>query len=165
MPAVEQAWLRFNSNDPYPGGIADDNTNQDLGFKTRVTPGFEGQVLVVDDSELTRDILVNLVSRLGYEVIEAVDGQDALRRLGEGPVDLILTDLEMPVLDGFELLDQVRASPHLRELPVVVCSTRGSDEDKRRAADLGADAYVVKSRFDQDELDRTLGRLMGAGVR
>ncbi|MEQ9323251.1 MAG: response regulator, partial [Polyangiaceae bacterium] len=123
------------------------------------------QVLVVDDSELTRDILVNLVSRLGYEVIEAVDGQDALRRLGEGPVDLILTDLEMPVLDGFELLDQVRASPHLRELPVVVCSTRGSDEDKRRAADLGADAYVVKSRFDQDELDRTLGRLMGAGVR
>ena len=49
VPAVEQAWLRFNSNDPYPGGIADDNTNQDLGFKTRVTPGFEGQVLVVDD--------------------------------------------------------------------------------------------------------------------
>lgn len=122
-------------------------------------------VLVVDDSELTRDILVNLVSRLGYVVIEAVDGQDALVRLAEGPVDLIVTDLEMPVLDGFELLHQVRATPQLRDLPVVVCSTRGSDEDKRRAADLGADAYVVKSRFDEDELDRTLGRLMGAEPR
>ncbi len=119
------------------------------------------RILVVDDSELTRDILVNLVTRFGFTASEAVDGQDALKRLSQEPFDLLLTDLEMPVLDGFALLERVRHTEQHKELPVVVCSTRGSDSDKRRAAHLGADAYVVKARFNEDELKTTLERFLG----
>jgi two-component system, chemotaxis family, sensor kinase CheA len=137
-----------------------------LGVARRPEPAPRAQkprsrVLVIDDSELTRDILVNLVMRIGYDVVEAVDGADGLSRLAADPVDLVLTDLEMPVLDGFGLLEKMRATPQYRDLPVVVCSTRGSDEDKQRAADLGADAYVVKARFNEDELRHTLERFLG----
>jgi len=115
-------------------------------------------VLVVDDSELTRDMLVSLVDGAGYEVMEAVDGRDALRRIRARRPDVVLTDLEMPVMDGFELLSTLRGDPETKDLPVVVCSTRGADADKQRAAKLGADAYVVKAQFSGEGLIRTLDR-------
>jgi chemotaxis protein histidine kinase CheA len=117
-------------------------------------------VLVADDSELTRDMLVNLVSHLGHEVLEAVDGRDALQRIATRSVDLVITDLEMPVLDGFELLSELRASPRLKNVPVVVCTTRGSEEDRRRASHLGADAYLVKAQFSDSDLLELVDRLL-----
>lgn len=116
-------------------------------------------VLVVDDSELTRDMLVSLVDAAGYEVMEAVDGRDALKRIKSRRPDVVLTDLEMPVMDGFELLSALRDAPETKDLPVVVCSTRGADADKQRAASLGADAYVVKAQFSGEALVKTLDRL------
>lgn len=130
----------------------------------RAKRGPKGCVLVVDDSELTRDMLVSLVEDGGYEVMEAVDGREALERLAVRTPDVILTDLEMPVMDGFELLGAVRQDTALRRIPVVVCSTRGSDQDKQRAAELGADAYVVKAQFSSEVLLRTLARFQ-AGER
>ncbi|HET6345145.1 MAG TPA: response regulator, partial [Myxococcota bacterium] len=113
-------------------------------------------ILVVDDSEMTRDMVVSSLRARGYRVAEAVDGADALRRAEQEHPDLILTDLEMPLVNGFELLRSLRALPHMAELPVVVLSTRGADEDKRKAAELGANAYLVKTAFKEAELLSTV---------
>lgn len=114
------------------------------------------RVLIVDDSEITRDMLVSVLRRLDCDVVEAVDGQDALERLAEGPVDLVLTDLDMPVLDGFGLIRALRARPDTSDLPVIVLSTRGSASDKTSAMGAGANAYIVKERFRQADLQELL---------
>lgn len=139
------------------------------GFEVDDAPAaVGGRVLVVDDSEFTRDLVVGVLQGIGYEVVEAVDGRDGLRVFAEEQPDLVLTDLDMPVLDGFGLIEELRAGPGA-EVPVVVLSTRGSDEDKRRAAEAGADGYLVKAEFREEELARILGRYLrgseGGGSR
>lgn len=114
------------------------------------------RLLVVDDSELTRDMLVSLLERLGYDVDEAVDGVDALEVIERARPDLVLTDLDMPIMDGFKLTERLKENPETQEIPVIVISTRGSDADKKRAAEAGADGYIVKSSFRADEFNRTL---------
>jgi CheY-like chemotaxis protein len=114
-------------------------------------------VLVVDDSELTRDLVVSTLREMGLPVREAVDGAGALAQLEAEEVGLLVTDLDMPVLDGFELIRRVRLSPRAR-LPIIVLSTRGDDGDVRRALGLGADAYLVKSRLELDHLRRVVRR-------
>ncbi len=116
----------------------------------------KSRVLVVDDSELTRDMLVSLLERLNFVVDEAIDGSDALHMLERHRPDLVMTDLDMPVMDGFGLLARIRESPTLKDLPVIVFSTRDSDEVKRRAMREGANAYLVKAAFRAEELNRTL---------
>lgn len=116
----------------------------------------KSRVLVVDDSELTRDMLVSLLERLNFVVDEAVDGADALQMLERHKPDLVMTDLDMPVMDGFGLLGRIRESPALQSLPVIVFSTRDSDDVKRRAMKAGANAYLVKAAFRADELNRAL---------
>lgn len=131
----------------------------------RVEPD-EGQrqrvrrVLVVDDSELTRDLMVRILMGHGLHIIEAVNGRDALQRMAQATPDLVLTDLDMPVLDGFGLLREIRQHSNIRSVPVVVLSTRGSVEDKKRALELGADAYIVKSEFNEAYLISTLRRFL-----
>lgn len=120
------------------------------------------RVLVVEDSEFTRDMLVASLRRGGFRVDEAVDGRNALERFRAHPADLVLTDLDMPIMDGFALVRALRELPQARALPIVVLTTRGASEDKRRAAQAGADAYLVKSEFDEQILVDTLRRLLPA---
>jgi two-component system, chemotaxis family, sensor kinase CheA len=115
-----------------------------------------GRILFVDDSELTRDMVVSLLQRGGFSVREAVDGSDAWEAIQRDPPDLVLTDLDMPVMDGFALVQRIRSVAALRELPVIVLSTRGAEQDKRRAMEAGADAYLVKSSMRAEELNRML---------
>lgn len=119
------------------------------------------RILVVDDSPIIREIMGPLLARLGYEVLEAVDGREGFARACEAEPDLVMTDLEMPVLDGLGLIRKIRESDRLKHLPVVVLSTRGADEDKRRAMEAGANAYLVKTHFDEGEMSRTLRSLLG----
>jgi two-component system chemotaxis sensor kinase CheA len=110
------------------------------------------RVLVVDDSPIIRDLLVELLTAAKLDVHTAADGAEALAILDRQRVDLVLSDVEMPGIDGFELLTRVRQRDP--ELPVVMVTTRGSIADRERAAALGADAYLVKSEFrDRDMLD------------
>jgi two-component system chemotaxis sensor kinase CheA len=138
------------------GSIEEAPTAPELGVRTT------GRVLIVDDSELTRDLLARLIRDRGHMVEEAVDGEEALAKIREHAPDVVFTDLEMPVLDGFGLLRRVRESAELRDLPIVVLSTRGGVEDIRRAAEAGATAYLVKSEFHERKLDRILARLFGS---
>ncbi|HEU0031983.1 MAG TPA: response regulator [Kofleriaceae bacterium] len=117
------------------------------------------RVLVVDDSPLVRGLVASLLSGVGFEVEEAANGLDALDTLARDEVHLVVSDVEMPAMDGFTLLKRIRAQwPHL---PVVMLTTRGSSDDRRMASSLGANAYVVKSHFEQGHLISTVRRLLG----
>jgi two-component system chemotaxis sensor kinase CheA len=117
-------------------------------------------VLVVDDQFSARELQRSILEVAGYRVEIARDGREALRRIGELPdLDLVLTDVQMPEMDGFELLEAIRADDAHRSLPVVVVTTLGDDASRRRGAEAGADAYVVKNEFDQEALLETIERL------
>jgi len=97
----------------------------------------------------------------GYEVVVAVDGADALEALRREPIDLVLSDVEMPRLNGFELVTRIRAERELHQLPVVLVTSLASEEHRRRGLEVGAQAYIVKSQFDQQNLLEVVRRLLG----
>jgi two-component system chemotaxis sensor kinase CheA len=117
-------------------------------------------ILIAEDSITTRTLEKSILEGAGYRVTVAGDGAEAWRLLQANGCDLLLTDVEMPEMDGFELTSRVRADQRLRDLPVVLVTARDSDEDRERGITAGADAYVVKGAFDQDRLLDTLRRLL-----
>ena len=117
-------------------------------------------VLVVDDSITTRAMEKNLLEAAGYAVRVAVDGADAWAQLRSEPVDLVVSDVDMPRMDGFELTARIRADRRLGELPVILVTALESREDKERGIEVGANAYVVKSSFDQSNLLDIIRRLV-----
>jgi two-component system, chemotaxis family, sensor kinase CheA len=119
------------------------------------------KILLAEDSTITRTMIARLLIALGYDVHEAVDGMQALRSLDTEKFDLILTDVEMPNLDGIGLIRQVRKLPSFRTVPIVVLSTRGSDADKKMAVEAGADAYLVKTDFSEGALKEAISRRIG----
>ena len=125
----------------------------------------EGQapkVLVVEDSFTVRELQRSILEAAGYHVSTARDGKDALDKLArEDDVALILTDVEMPEMDGFELTESVRANPATASLPIVIVTSRATEEDHRRGIEAGADAYMAKRSFDQQALLETVERLIG----
>nr|WP_210340199.1 response regulator [Microvirga splendida] len=119
-------------------------------------------ILVVDDSITTRTLEKSILEAQGYEVILSVDGLDALHRLrsGEALIDLVIADVEMPRMDGFSLLQAIKADSRLSALPVILMTSRADPEDVRRGLDLGASAYITKQKFDQRELLATIGQVL-----
>jgi len=116
-------------------------------------------LLVVEDSITARSLLKSILETAGYRVETAVDGLDALTRLHTGQFDLVVSDVEMPRLDGFDLTARIRADTRLAELPVVLVTALESREDKERGIEVGANAYIVKSSFDQSNLFEVIRRL------
>lgn len=117
-------------------------------------------VLVVEDSITSRMLLKNILESAGYDVRTAVDGVDAWTTLRTEPFDLVVSDVEMPRMNGFDLTARIRADKRLAELPVVLVTAREAREDRERGIDVGASAYVVKSSFDQSNLLEVIGRLI-----
>lgn len=117
-------------------------------------------ILVADDSITSRILLKDILESAGYNVTLAVDGSDALARIKTGHFDLLVTDVEMPRLNGFDLTRAVRQDEKLKSMPVVLVTALASPEDKTRGIDSGADAYVVKSSFDQSNLLDVIQRLI-----
>lgn len=116
-------------------------------------------ILVVDDSLTTRTLQKSVLEAYGYHVRMAIDGVQALKRLRAEPADLVITDVQMPQLDGFGLLAAIRDDPALSRLPVILVTSLEKREDKARGLALGADAYIVKQEFDQEELLATIRQL------
>ncbi len=101
--------------------------------------------LIVEDSPTMRQLISFSLKRFkGCKIVEAVDGVDALKKLQTEEVDMILTDINMPVMDGLKLVTLVKQNPKLRELPIVIITTEGAQEDRDRGLALGADAYISK---------------------
>lgn len=118
-------------------------------------------VLVVDDSVNTRDIEKDILEANGYRVEMAEDGGEALDKARERTFDLVITDVEMPRMDGFTLTERLRQMPAYLEVPVIIVTSREKEEDKRRGIQAGADAYIVKGAFDQSRLLETVKSLIG----
>jgi two-component system chemotaxis sensor kinase CheA len=118
------------------------------------------RLLVVDDSVTTRTLEKSILEAAGYEVLTAVDGADGWRLIQEQGADLVVSDIEMPHMDGFALTETIRRSTRFAELPVVLLTARSSERDRSRGAEVGADAYIVKSGFDQNDLIKTINQLL-----
>lgn len=117
------------------------------------------RILVVDDSVSARHALSLAVSDAGYQVLTAIDGLDAIRVLQESSADLVLTDLEMPRMNGFELIAHLRANTETRDLPVIVVTSRSTRKHREKAELVGADLYLTKP-FDAKDLGQQLSRLL-----
>ncbi|MEW6059801.1 MAG: response regulator, partial [Actinomycetota bacterium] len=117
-------------------------------------------VLVVDDSIVTRSLEKSILEGAGYRVRVAADGSEAWAILQSEGCDILVSDIVMPVMDGFELTKKVRADRRLKELPVILVTSLGSDDDHERGVQAGADAYIVKGSFTQDRLLETIRRLI-----
>ena len=120
------------------------------------------RILVVDDALTVRELQRSILERAGFDVRVANDGKQALSRLAEEPSDLVLTDIEMPNMDGFGLTEAIRAHPSLTNIPVLILSSRSSETDRQRGLDAGADGYIIKSGFDEGSLLAAVNRLLGA---
>jgi len=117
-------------------------------------------VVVADDSVTTRTLERVILESAGYEVRAAADGAQALALVQAGGCDAVVSDVQMPVLDGFALCERLRADPRFRDLPVVLVTALGSRCDRERGVAVGADAYIVNGEFDQETLLATLRRLL-----
>jgi two-component system chemotaxis sensor kinase CheA len=142
-------------------GGTDGQTGEPAEAAPEVAEGI-ASVLVVEDSLAVRELQRSILEAAGYRVETAHDGREALDRLErDETIDLVLTDVDMPNLDGIALTEAIRAHPIHSALPVVVVTSRGEDDDRRRGMEAGADAYMVKHGFDQQLLLETVERLIG----
>ena len=119
-----------------------------------------GRVLVVDDSITTRTMEKNILETHNYEVVVAVSGFDALDKLNAGRFDLMVSDVEMPGMTGFELTKKVRQREDTRDLPIIIVSSLASDDHRRQGMEAGAQAYIVKGNFKQGILLDTVETLI-----
>jgi len=126
--------------------------------------GPQQRVLVVDDALTVRELQRSILERAGFQVRVASDGSQAMSQLAEEPSDLVLTDVEMPTMDGFALTKAIRAHPTLANIPVLILSSRSSEADRQHGLEVGADGYIIKSGFDESSLLAAVNRLLGARV-
>ena len=117
-------------------------------------------ILLVEDSITTRTQEKRIFEGAGYEVVTAVDGLDGLLKLGSRPFDAVIADIEMPNMDGLTMVSKIRADNKHRELPIILVTSQSSNESRKKGIDVGANAYITKSAFDQKLLLETLERLV-----
>ncbi|HME70741.1 MAG TPA: response regulator [Myxococcota bacterium] len=119
------------------------------------------RILIVEDSATMRSLLASALTDLGtsIEITEAASGFEALRLLPRELFDLILTDINMPDINGLELLSFVKGNVAYRDIPLIIVSTEGSERDREKGLGLGADAYLVKP-FEPDDLRRVASELL-----
>jgi two-component system chemotaxis response regulator CheY len=103
------------------------------------------KVLVVEDSPTMRQLIIFALKRIrGFQITEANDGVDGLKKLSAQKFDLIVTDINMPIMDGLKLVSMVRNDPNYKDTPIIVITTEGATEDRERALSLGANEYITK---------------------
>jgi two-component system chemotaxis sensor kinase CheA len=130
--------------------------------EVRDTPPTRRSVLVVDDSLTTRMLEQSILEAAGYDVDLAVSGEEALDRIRDKTYALILADVEMPGMDGFTLVERIRANTTSRDIPAILVTSLAEPEHRKRGHDVGAQGYIVKSEFDQAALLSMIGPMMAA---
>ncbi|RUQ74298.1 response regulator [Azospirillum doebereinerae] len=118
------------------------------------------KVLTVDDSRTMRDMVAFTLKGAGYEVVEAADGQQAMTAIAANKVDLVITDLNMPVMDGLTLIRKLRAIPAHRTLPILMLTTEADDKKKAEGRSAGATGWIVKP-FNPDKLVSVVQKVCG----
>lgn len=129
--------------------------------ESTLKPAGRQHLLVVDDSLNTREIEKDVLEAWGYQVTLAEDGLDGLNKARNGDFHAVITDVEMPFMDGFTLTSHLREHERYKNRPIIIITSREKDSDRRRGIEVGADAYIVKGSFDQNSLVDTLRALLG----
>ncbi len=132
--------------------------------KVAIARTVKKQVLVVDDSITVREMERKLLQNRGYSVDVAVDGMEAWNTIRAHPYDLVITDIDMPRMNGIELLEQIKRHPRLKSIPVIVVSYRDREEDRIQGLEAGADYYLTKSSFHDDTLIEAVVDLIGKNI-
>ena len=117
------------------------------------------KILVVDDAATMRQMVSFTLRRGGYEAVEAENGQDGLNKLQSGPVDMIITDLNMPIMDGITFIQNVRKLPAMKNKPILMLTTEGQASKKEQGKAAGASGWVVKP-FDPEKLLQTIAKVL-----
>lgn len=147
-----------------PGAIIEDALHGNTAFAIEPAAPAKmiapDKVMIVDDSFTTRTLEKSILEAQGYDVSVAVDGVEALSRMRQEKFALVITDIEMPRMDGFALLERMKADRQLANTPVILVTSRDRQEDQQRGLELGANAYIVKRKFDHQELLSTVRQLM-----
>ena len=118
-------------------------------------------ILLAEDMLSTAMLEKNILESVGYAVVIARDGKEALEKAAQESFDLVISDVLMPRMDGFELVSRLRKEKTYKEVPIIIVTTRESDADKRRGMEAGANAYLLKSDFTSEGLLETMERLLG----
>ena len=109
-------------------------------------------ILIVEDDKFLRELIVQKVTKDGFNASEAVDGEEGIKKIREEKPDMVLLDLILPSIDGFEVLSLMRQDPGLSSIPVIILSNLGQKEDIERGMKLGATDYLVKAHFTPGEI-------------
>lgn len=130
-----------------------DSAAQSLGIK----------VMLVEDDTFLREICTKKLVKEGYTVYEAIDGEQALANIEKAKPDIILLDIILPAIDGFQILSQIRGSKNkeIKDVPVIMLSNLGQDDDIKKAMDMGANDYLVKAHFTTEEIAKKIKTLLG----
>ncbi len=110
------------------------------------------KILIVEDDKFLRELIVKKLSKEGYDVSEAVDGEEGVKKVKEEKPELVLLDLILPGIDGFEVLSRIKEDPASSVIPVIILSNLGQKEDVERGMELGAIDYLVKAHFTPGEI-------------
>ncbi len=127
---------------PYIGHVAGGDPLQEKGFK----------ILVVEDDNFLRDLLARKLGQENCEFLAAIDGENALKLIDDEKPSIVLLDLILPGIDGFEVLSKIKQNPEVKDVPVVILSNLGQDSDIKKAKELGADDFLIKANFSIDEV-------------
>ena len=118
------------------------------------------KILIVEDDKFLRELIVKKVTSAGNEVPEAIDGEEGVKKIEEEKPDLILLDLILPGIDGFEVLAQIKKKPELSQIPVIILSNLGQKEDIEKGLNLGATDYLIKAHFTPNEIIEKLKKIL-----
>jgi len=139
------------------------DASKKLGTKPLREDGTLMRILVTDDSPTARMMACNWLRTAGFEADTAEDGVQALARLADYPYDALVADVEMPNMDGIELVQQVRRMEQFRNLPIIMLTSLSSPEHRQAGLNAGANAYLVKGSFEPESLAQALRRLLSQG--
>ena len=109
-------------------------------------------ILIIEDDKFLRELIAKKLVKEGYEISEAVDGEEGIKKVKEEKPDLVLLDLILPGIDGFEVLSRTKEDPVLSQIPVIILSNLGQKEDVQRGLRLGAVDYLIKAHFTPGEI-------------
>lgn len=110
------------------------------------------KILIIEDDKFLRELIVQKLSKEGFEIEEAVDGEEGVKKIKEVAPDLVLLDLILPGIDGFEVLTKVKDDSSLAQIPIIILSNLGQKEDVERGLKLGAVDYLIKAHFTPGEI-------------
>ncbi len=112
----------------------------------------EKKILIIEDDKFLRELMARKLSDEGYNVVEAVDGEDGVKKMKETNPDLVLLDLILPSIDGFEVLSRVKADSSIASIPIIILSNLGQKEEVEKGLNLGAVDYLIKAHFTPGEI-------------